>query len=258
MVCSACSVTRQIPEGQYLLRKVKIEDDRTVPRRDRILASELEKYVRQTPNKRFLGTNFYVWLYEQANPAKENRWNEWKRKIGEAPVLLDQSLTQKSAENLKVYMDSKGFFNSQVSFRIDTLSRRRRAKVVYRTHQGAPYRIDSISYEFRDKFLEQLVLPDTSRSLLRRGAIYDVTVLDAERERITEYLRDGATTTFRSTTSCIWPTRWAETGRWTSLGGRQAVSRGLRRARAGRHGQQHGLPHRPDQHLPRLRPDGTP
>ena len=93
LVCSACSVTRQIPEGQYLLRKVKIEDDRTVPRRDRILASELEKYVRQTPNKRFLGTNFYVWLYEQANPAKENRWNEWKRKIGEAPVLLDQSLT---------------------------------------------------------------------------------------------------------------------------------------------------------------------
>ena len=190
LVCSACSVTRQIPEGQYLLRKVKIEDDRTVPRRDRILASELEKYVRQTPNKRFLGTNFYVWLYEQANPAKENRWNEWKRKIGEAPVLLDQSLTQKSAENLKVYMDSKGFFHSQVSYRVDTVSRRRRAKVVYRTHQGAPYRIDSISYEFRDKFLEQLILPDTSRSLLRRGAIYDVTVLDAERERITEYLRD--------------------------------------------------------------------
>ena len=29
----------------------------------------MEKYVRQTPNKRFLGTNFYVWLYEQAAPA---------------------------------------------------------------------------------------------------------------------------------------------------------------------------------------------
>ena len=79
---SACSVTRHIPEGQYLVQQVKIEDDESTPRRDRITASDLEKYIRQTPNKRFLGTNFYVWLYEQADPAKDNRWNNWKRKIG--------------------------------------------------------------------------------------------------------------------------------------------------------------------------------
>lgn len=187
---SACSVTRHIPEGSYLLQKVRIEDDRSAPRRERIPAAELEKYIRQTPNKRFLGTNFYVWLYEQANPAKENRWNEWKRKIGQAPELLDVSLVTKSAENLKVYMDSKGFFNSQAAFRIDTTSRHRRATVIYSTRQGEPYRIDSISYLFHDKFLEQIVLPDTARTLLRRGAIYDVTVLDAERERVTAYLRD--------------------------------------------------------------------
>ena len=185
VIGSACSVTRHIPEESYFLQKVKIEADRTTPRKDRILASELEKYIRQTPNKRFLGTNFYVWLYEQANPTKENRWNDWKRKIGEAPELLDVSLAQKSAENLKVYMDSKGFFHSQASFRIDTTSRRKRATVIYTTRQGAPYRIDSISYEFHDKFLEQLVLPDPSHTLLRLGAIYDVTVLDAERVRPT-------------------------------------------------------------------------
>lgn len=84
LLCSACSVTRHIPEGQYFLQKVKIEDDRSTPRKERITASDMEKYVRQTPNKRFLGTNFYVWLYEQADPAKDNRWNNWKRKIGSA------------------------------------------------------------------------------------------------------------------------------------------------------------------------------
>lgn len=189
-VGSACSVTRHIPEGSYFLQKVRIEADRSTPRKERIPASELEKYIRQTPNKRFLGTNFYVWLYEQADPAKENRWNEWKRKIGQAPELLDAGLVKKSTENLKVYMDSKGFFHSQASFRIDTTSRHKRATVIYSTHQGAPYRIDSVSYLFHDKFLEQIVLPDTVHTLLRPGAIYDVTVLDAERERITAYLRD--------------------------------------------------------------------
>ena len=160
LLCSACSVTRHIPEGQYFLQKVKIEDDRSTPRKERITASDMEKYVRQTPNKRFLGTNFYVWLYEQADPAKDNRWNNWKRKIGQAPVTLDMGLTQKSAENLKVYMDSKGFFSSQAT------------------------------YEFQDNFLEQIVLPDTVNTLLHTGDIYDVSVLDAERERIAAYLKE--------------------------------------------------------------------
>lgn len=187
---TACSVTRRLPEGEYLLQRVTVEPDRSTPRRDRIPAADLEKYIRQTPNKRFLGTNFYVWLYEQADPAKQNGWNNWKRRIGQEPVLLDRNLTERSARNLKVYMDSKGFFSSQAAFEIDTLSRRRRARVTYRTRQGEPYRIDTISYEFRDKFLEQIVLPDTARSLLRPGDIFDITVLDRERERITAYLKE--------------------------------------------------------------------
>ena len=201
LLCSACSVTRHIPEGQYFLQKVKIEDDRSTPRKERITASDMEKYVRQTPNKRFLGTNFYVWLYEQADPAKDNRWNNWKRKIGQAPVTLDMGLTQKSAENLKVYMDSKGFFSSQATYEVDTVSRRKRATVTFRTRQGEPYRIDSVSYEFQDNFLEQIVLPDTVNTLLHTGDIYDVSVLDAERSASPPTSRSGGTTISRSTTS---------------------------------------------------------
>ena len=184
---SACSVTRHIPEGQYFLQKIRIEDDKATPRQERIPASDLEKYVRQTPNKRFLGTNFYVWLYEQADPAKTNGWNDWKRRIGQAPVLLDMNLTERSVQNLKVYMDSKGFFTSRASCEVDTVSRRKRAILTFRTVQGEPYRIDSVSYEFQDNFLEQIVLPDTVNTLLHTGDIYDVSVLDAERERIAAF-----------------------------------------------------------------------
>lgn len=99
-------------------------------------------------------------------------------------------LTQKSAENLKVYMDSKGFFSSQATYEVDTVSRRKRATVTFRTRQGEPYRIDSVSYEFQDNFLEQIVLPDTVNTLLHTGDIYDVSVLDAERERIAAYLKE--------------------------------------------------------------------
>jgi hypothetical protein len=33
LIASSCNVTRRLPEGQYLLQKVKVEDDRTVKRK---------------------------------------------------------------------------------------------------------------------------------------------------------------------------------------------------------------------------------
>lgn len=186
---SACSVTRHIPQGSYLLTKVSVETDHEAPRSERITSSELEKYIRQSPNKRFLGTYFYVWLYEQADTVKHNRWNNWKRKIGEAPVLLDMNLTERSVQNFKIYLDSKGFYASEASYELDTTRHPRKASITYRIRQGAPYRIDTIAYDFRDQFLRPLILADTAHSLIHAGDIFDITQLDAERTRIATYLK---------------------------------------------------------------------
>lgn len=190
LMVSACSVTRHIPEGAYLLHKVRIEDDRSVPRKDRIEKDELKKYIRQTPNKRILGTNFYVWLYEQADSTKHNAWNNWKRRVGQEPVLLNLNYTERSANNLKIFMDSKGCFSSTSVFEVDTTLRRKRANVIYRVKQGEPYRINRINYDFRDANLESLILADTVNTLLHTGDRFDISVLDAERERITTLLKE--------------------------------------------------------------------
>ena len=187
---SSCSVTRKLQSGEYLLQKVVVEDDRSTPRKERISADELKRYIRQMPNKHFLGTNFYVWVYNLANPEKDNGWNNFKRKIGEEPVLLDMESTRQSAENLQVYMNSRGFFSSRVECEVDTTYRPKRAKVTYRTRQNRPYRIAGISYDFRDKFIEPIICADTANTLLHTGDIFDITVLDKERERITAYLRE--------------------------------------------------------------------
>ena len=186
----SCNVTRRLGDDQYLLQKVRVEADKSAPRKERIPADELDKYVRQMPNKHFLGTDFYVWVYNLANPDKDNWWNNFKRKIGEEPVLLNLDLTRKSAENLQIYMNSRGFFSSRVQCEVDTLYRHKRARVIYRTKQNRPYRIDRISYDFRDKFIEPIVMADTASTLLHTGDIFDITVLDKERERIATYLRE--------------------------------------------------------------------
>ena len=190
VLLSSCSVTRHIPSDAYLLQRVKIEEDKDSPRSERIKSDEVTKYLRQKPNKHFLGTDFYAWIYLMANPDKDDWWNNLKRKMGEEPVLLNMRDTERSASNLKLYLDSRGYYSSKIDFSVDTLRRRKRAKVLYALHQGKPYHISSISYDFRDDFLEPIVLPDTVNTLLHKGDIFDIVTLEAERERIALYLKD--------------------------------------------------------------------
>ncbi len=189
---AACNVTRSLPEGEYLLSKVDIVEDKATPRDERITVDidGIDTYIRQSPNKKFLGIDFYVWVYEHANPEKDNWWNNFKRKIGEEPVLLDMSLTEKSVQNLKTYLQTRGYFSSEVSYKIDTTRRKRRAEVTYTIHQGKPLRIDSLSYSIFDKSLEPLILADTSECMLHSGDILDITRLDAERNRIASSLNN--------------------------------------------------------------------
>ena len=93
---SSCSVTRHIPSGEYLLNRteIKIEKDHGLSKDELVTQSELDKYVRQHPAKRFLGTNLPSAIYVQANPKRNTWWNRLKKRIGHEPVLLDTALTR--------------------------------------------------------------------------------------------------------------------------------------------------------------------
>ena len=187
-VLSSCSVTRHMPQNSYLLQSNRIETDKETPREERIKSDDLAKYIKQTPNKRFLGTNLYLWIHSQANPNKDNWWNRFKRRIGTPPVYLDTAQTRRSATQMQIYMKGRGYYNSAASFAID--SAKRKARVTYTVRQGPPYRLGKITYDFRDKMLEAVLRPDSAATLIHSGDVYDVGVLDKERSRIAEYLKD--------------------------------------------------------------------
>lgn len=167
--CS-CSVTRHLPPDTYMLTRNKIETDRTVPREERITAGEIDKYIRQNPSKKFIGTNLPAWLYNQADPAKENGWNNLLRRLGSEPVILDTVQTAASSRNIKLYMNSRGFYESTSRYEI-AYKRNRKAVVTYSVRQGEPYRIHSLAYDYQDTFLEQVLRQDTASTLIRRGDI---------------------------------------------------------------------------------------
>jgi outer membrane protein assembly factor BamA len=186
---SSCSVTRHLPEDAYLLKRNVIKVDRKSSRGERISAGEFDRYVQQSPNRRFLGTNLYAWLYSQAKPEKDNGWNRFLRRVGEEPVIWSPEKTELTRQNFERYMVSRGFFENEAWYEIDTL-RNRKIRVTYDERQREVSRIASIKYNFRDRSLEEPVMCDSAATLLHAGDIFDENVMGAERERIASMLRD--------------------------------------------------------------------
>ena len=188
LLLGSCSISRYVPEGGYRLNSVTIETDRSAPKNDRLTESDLDRYVRQSPANKFLGTNLPQLIYSAQDTAKNNLWSRAMRNFGAAPVIYDSALTIRSAENIRSYMRSRGFFASNLTY--DVGLKGDKASVTYKIIQGEPYRIGDIRYDFRDEFLRPVVMRDSARTLLRTGDLFDVGTLDAERARITDYLKE--------------------------------------------------------------------
>ncbi len=149
----------------------------------------LDNYIKQKPNKRVLFWKFYLSLYNLSSPQKENGFHNWLRRIGEPPVVYEEDLTEKSSEQLKLYMNNKGFYDSEVNDSI--IYKKRRAKVIYYVSPGLPYRIRDVTYFFHDASLSSIALPDSGSTRFRRGELFDMDVLEEERVRIETVLRDS-------------------------------------------------------------------
>ncbi|MDY0199455.1 MAG: BamA/TamA family outer membrane protein [Tenuifilaceae bacterium] len=184
---SSCSITRRIPDDQYLLDNAKISI-KSEKDKNEVKAGELSRYIRQKPNKRILFFRFHLRLWNVARPSKEKGLSEFFRKVGEEPVILDTFQTAQTTSNLARYIESKGYYDSKVTD--TTLFKKRRAKVKYDVSLGKPHRVRSINYVIEDPLIQSLVLNDTLNRLIKKGDRFDIDLLRAERQRIEENLRE--------------------------------------------------------------------
>ncbi len=185
LIFASCSPTRNIPEGQYLLNRNRIEtDDLDVD------GHKLRSHLQQTPNRRLMGFyRFHLSIYQMADRGKENRFKSWlKNNIGEPPVIYDPALANHSGRQLELFLQNRGYFNAEVNHELST--RRKRANVTYTITGDTPYAIRNIDYHIRDEHLAPFVYADTINSLLISGDRYDAELLHQERQRMTRHLKN--------------------------------------------------------------------
>ena len=179
----SCNVTKHVPEGSYLLDKYTIHSDA----KD-ISKSDLEDYLRQTPNSKVLGLfRMQLGIYNVAGKDTSSNWNKSWMRMGSAPVIYDDYLTARSANQLQKVFINKGYINAT----IDTVvtKKNKKASVNYIITSNDPYILRKYQVDVSNKLLTEIAT-DTSKTLIRPNMLFDVDILDAERQRVATLYRN--------------------------------------------------------------------
>ncbi len=189
----ACNVTRNVPDGQYLLigNEIEVNKKASGVKKLNFDTDELSGLIQQKPNKSFLGfIRFGVYINSLYAKNKDSKFRRWLNKnLGTDPEILDPYLVDRSIEQLRLYLNNHGFFYSDIDTSI-LVRGRKKARVKYSLHLSVPYRINEIDYEIRDTALKEIMLTGGQNSLIGEGQIYNANLLDEERYRITSLLRN--------------------------------------------------------------------
>ena len=183
-LCTSCSVSKFIPEDKYLLDEVRI-----VSETKEVKPSLFNSYIRQNPNAKWFNLVKIPMRTYCVSGVDSTKWiNRFFRKIGDAPVIYDESVALKSQEEIEKAVRNMGYMGATVH--LDKKTRKNKLKLAYRIHAGHPYKVRHVVYDIDDLVISDYMRQDSAQSLLAPGMLFDVNVLDAERQRITKLLQN--------------------------------------------------------------------
>lgn len=232
----ACSTTKKVPDGEYLLTKNTLEFED----KKEFFDEELKDYIQQKPNKKqFLFMPLSLTLYNMANPKYDTILNEYmtypsemrnqklrdslfikydmKKEVGKSlfidrllhswgtpPVILDQTRSEKSAESIKKRLVYRGFWEADASFKQKLDSTSKKATVDYFVKHNTPTYIKGYYFNIPDPGIKQTYNSHLDKTLIRSGQVLDQTVLEREVTRITDLMKESGYYRFNITNDEIY------------------------------------------------------
>ena len=183
IILCGCSTTRDIPEDNYMLNKVRVVSDGKY--RD-INSGQLKNYVRQKANTRWFSTlKLPLGVYAMA--GRDSSWiNRTLRKMGEAPVIYDTLQAQMTCRDLQQALQNKGYLDAEVELYIE--KKDKKLDAIYVLHPGSPYFIRELDFEIEDSTVANIL--KKRPWLLHQGMQFSVETLQQERSEITRYLQN--------------------------------------------------------------------
>ena len=188
----SCSNTKFLKDGQMLYTgaEVKIENDTLPKKKKNELKAALEENLTPKPNSSFLGLRPKLYAYNATKePKKEKGLRYWlKYKFGEEPILLGDVDREFNKDIIVNYSENKGYFNAKAKY--DTVSKNKKAQVIYTLNPGAQYLISNVNFVEDSTLINREIQSFKDKTLLKPGNPFDLDVIKAERQRIDDGLKD--------------------------------------------------------------------
>jgi hypothetical protein len=224
-ILSSCTIFHRIKEDEvYLKKDAIIYHD--APNEFAVSKSTLKELTKLKPNRRVALMRINLGIYTLVpNKAlkrseiraaerciKKNNRRKGKGKqpkeckslwmwlaytVGEPPAQLDSNKMEKSAQQMGNYLEKRGYFNNRVE--TEVIFKKKglifwrkglKCKLNYHIYPNEPYRIKDVKYEFDDTQMLKRKDELFESSIIKKGEIFDVDVLDKERERIATFFNN--------------------------------------------------------------------
>lgn len=219
-----CSGTRVLKTQELLIDKTEIFEN------EQLLKNNPVNFIITTPpNKKILGIPLGKMLYEVAHPdpkskfqdwiQKKNKrkqritkllsnkqvdalenygvlFNDWLKKTGEPPAILDSLAIKNSQKRITQYYKNLGNFDIEVN--VDT-TRIKKNKVLlkYSIFPKNKYQIESITSIIKSADIDSIYKKNSSEQLIQKGAPFEIKKFEEERERLILLFRNNGIYNFQ-------------------------------------------------------------
>ena len=182
---TGCSAVRFVPKGRSMLTRVQVTSNNP-----QVAAADYRNYVRQEANSRWLSTlKVPLGIYCLSGTDEHNALNRIVHRIGEAPVVYNDTLTGYSMAALRMALQSKGYLQARVDTTLT--QKQRRVALTYRLLPGNRSYVHELRREFDNDTVRRLIMADSSNSKLYKGMPLDLALLGEERTRIVHRLQNN-------------------------------------------------------------------
>ena len=182
---TGCSAVRFVPKGRSMLTRVHLTSNNP-----QVAAADYRNYVRQEANSRWLSTlKVPLGIYCLSGTNEGNALNRIVHRIGEAPVVYNDTLTGYSMAALRMALQSKGYLQARVDTTLT--QKQRRVALTYRLLPGNRSYVHELRREFDNDTVRRLIMADSSNSKLYKGMPLDLALLGEERTRIVHRLQNS-------------------------------------------------------------------
>ena len=217
---SGCRVSKTLNKDDLLL-----DQNLFYYNGSRTYADSIQALVPQQPNKRVLGIPLRLLIYQSANensgqkfdswlqknPKRSERmqsiWSQkqvdqmraykvqfqdWKRRNGEPPSLIDSLYFDEYANNITTYLSNRGYFKAKTKVAKELTSEsRKKANLIYDIQTGLPYYLDTITTDIKSPVIDSLYQVRAEESILKKGNQFNTLDFEAERNRLYEYFKNN-------------------------------------------------------------------